>query len=192
MLRRSKLDANRDIHEATFHVPDAIKAYKDYNDFISQARSAITGRGLLLDIHGYAGKLPKTKLGYLVGAENLNCGNYVKEVTSIRNLGKHWCGSNNTCFRDLICGNRSLGHFMNHEGLQAVPSPQNKKVKQGGRYFPGGYTLRKYGSRDGGDIDAIQMEFPAELRSRWGDDDDDTKHAVVKAILSFYKLNYVT
>ncbi|KAJ7383208.1 hypothetical protein OS493_030009 [Desmophyllum pertusum] len=119
--------ANRDIEEATFHVPDAIKAYQDYNKFISQARSAITGRGLLLDIHGQAHKPERTELATFISRLNLNKGVYSMEQTSIRNLGKHWCGSDNACFKDFIHGNRSLGYFMNQHGLQAVPSPQNKK-----------------------------------------------------------------
>ena len=186
MLKRRKLDANRDIEEATFHVPDAIKAYQDYNKFISQARSAITGRGLLLDIHGQAHKPERTELGYLISRLNLNKGVYSMEQTSIRNLGKHWCGSDNACFKDFIHGNRSLGYFMNQHGLQAVPSPQNKKPNRA-QYFSGGYTAKKYGSRDGGDIDAIQMEFPKTFRKGWG---TNSKNRVVRAIFSFIKQSY--
>ena len=49
---------------------------------------------------------------------------------------------------------------MNLEGFQAVPSPQNKKVKPDVvKYFSGGFTVTKCGSKDGGDIDGIQIEF---------------------------------
>ena len=53
ILKRSKLDTNREINQATFNVPDAKKAYHDYTNFINKALSAIPGRGLLLDIHGH-------------------------------------------------------------------------------------------------------------------------------------------
>ena len=67
----------------------------------------------------------------------------------------------NACFKKLIRGKRSLGHFMNQEGLRAVPSPQEPgpMVRLTGTYFSGGFTVKKYGSRDEGVIDAIQMEF---------------------------------
>lgn len=189
LLRRSKLDANREINEATFNVSDAIKAYQDYNNFICKARSAISGRGLLLDIHGSADQEQRTELGYLVHSKHLDSGNYSKDVTSIRSLGRHWCGNDDDCFKDFIRGNRSLGHFMNLEGLHAVPSPQNKKVKPDVvQYFSGGFTVAKYGSRDGGDIDGIQMEFAKEIRSRWG---ENARNRIVNAILSFHRLNYI-
>ena len=53
ILKRSKLDTNREINQTTFNVPDAEKAYHDYTNFINKALSAIPGRGLLLDIHGH-------------------------------------------------------------------------------------------------------------------------------------------
>ena len=82
------------------------------------------------------------------------------EDSTVRNLGKFWCGS----LKDFIHGNRSLGHLLNQEGLQALPSPQEKTPK-GDHYFAGSYVVEKYGSRNGGEIDAIQIEFPKKLRS---------------------------
>jgi len=44
-----------------------------------------------------------------------------------------------------------------------VPSP--RKAGPGkDSYFSGGTITKRYGSRDGGKVDAIQMEMPAELR----------------------------
>ena len=81
MIRRSKLDANREINEATFNVPDAGRAFQDYHNFIRKARSAISGAGLLLDIHGQAHKRERTELGYLISRRNLNTGNHYTEKT---------------------------------------------------------------------------------------------------------------
>jgi len=187
-LQRRKLDANREINEATCNVSDAVKAFHDYNNFICKARSAISGSGLLLDIHGSADQEQRTQLGYLVHSKQLDSENYSKDVTSIRSLGRHWCGDNNECFKKFICGSRSLGHFMNLEGLNAVPSPGNKKVNPDVvQYFSGGFTVTKYGSRDGGNIDGIQMEFSSEIRSKWG---ENTRNRIVNAILRFHRLNY--
>ena len=160
LLNRTKLDAYREINEATGNISDAIKAYQDYNSFICKARSATSGRGPLMDIHDSADHEQRMELCYLIHSKHLDSDNYSKDVTSIRRLGRHWCGENNNCFKTFICGNRSLGHFMNLEGFHAVLSPQNKKIKPNVvKYFSGGFTVTKYGSKDGGDIDGIQIEF---------------------------------
>lgn len=77
---------------------------------------------------------------------------------------------------------------MNQEGLDAVPSPQQQSPN-GESYFSGGYTLKTYGSRDGGDIDAIQMEFDSTFRKGWRDN-EDAQNAVARAIINFCQLNY--
>lgn len=185
-LHRSKLDANREINESTLNVPDAITAYHNYTNFINKAKSAISGRGLLLDVHGHGHTLQRTELGYLISGSNLDSGNYDASGSSIKSLVEHRCKGDRACFKEFIHGNRSLGHFMNQEDVQAVPSPQNK-TPDGNSYFSGGYTVKTYGSRDGGNIDAIQMEFPRSLRTGWN---NDTKYELARAIASFFDLNY--
>ena len=49
--------------------------------------------------------------------------------------------------------------------------------------------MRKYGSRDGSDIDAIQMEFDSAFRRGWSTN-EDAQEKVARAILSFRELNY--
>ncbi|KAJ7339554.1 hypothetical protein OS493_005954 [Desmophyllum pertusum] len=197
MLSRRKLDANREdreSHEATFNISDAIKAYQDYSGFIAQAKSSITGRGLLLDIHGQGHAPPRTELGYLISRYRLNNKRYSIRQSSIRSLGEQWCGSDDACFKDFIQGNRSLGHFMNQEKLAAVPSTEQEKPN-GESYFSGGYTLKTYGSRYGGMVDAIQMEFSREFRSVWRTGNAVERQAklarkLARAIVSFCKKNY--
>ena len=110
--------------------------------------------------------------------------------SSIRSLGDVTCGNDNVCFKKLIRGKGSLGHFMNQEGLRAVPSPQEPgpMVRLTGTYFSGGFTVKKYGSRDEGVIDAIQMEFPQQLRKNktaW----ENSRRKVARAIVNFFRLN---
>ena len=187
-LDRNKIDCNREINQATLNVPDAIQVYQDYTGFIGKAKSAISGRGLLLDVHGYERhKLERIQLGYLINRSNLEQENYRIEDATSRNLGKFWCGSDNSCFRDFIHGSRSLGDLFSQEGLQAVPSVRERTPK-GDHYRHGGYIIETYGSRDGGEIDAIQIEFPKKLRFGW---DDDLQRRVVRAMSRFFELNYV-
>jgi hypothetical protein len=68
-LHRSKLDANREEPEATFDDPVAVNAWHSFHSFISDAQSLVSDKfgtvvnnegiegmkGLLFDVHGYAG-----------------------------------------------------------------------------------------------------------------------------------------
>ena len=191
-LSRSKLDANRAMGPATLSVADAVTAYRNYTTFIAKAVSAIPGRGLLLDIHGHGHTLQRTELGYLIHGTELDSGAYDGNNSSIKSLSNFWCGNDNACSRKLIRGNWSLGHFMNEEGLRAVPSPQEPvpKVSKTSIFLSGGLTVMKYGSKEEGKIDAIQMELPQELRlnkTAW----QDSRLRLAKAISGFFKINYL-
>lgn len=194
LLHRRKLDTNREINEATFNVPDAITAYQDYAKFIGKAKSAISGRGLLLDIRGHSHDHGLTELGYLISKTKLADRTYRMKYSSIRSLGEFWCRSdsdndNDVCFQDFVQGKRSLGYFMNNEGLKKVlPSPINGDPDPNVGYNSGGYTTKKYGSRYGGNIDAIQLGFHSSFRSVWLT--SDSLKAEANAIEKFCKLNY--
>ena len=189
------MDANREINEASLNIPDAITAYSDYTNLIHDAKSAISGPGLLLDIHGQAHKTSGgewIELGYTISRTRLNSGIFWKTLSTVEKLAINLCGSepnnNNPCFKDLIRGtSKSLGKYLNLGGLRAVPSP-NDPSPGTESYLSGGYTVKTHGSKYGGDIDAIQLEFPRSLRENWPNDQD----AVVSAILCFYKTNYDT
>jgi N-formylglutamate amidohydrolase len=55
---RKKIDFNRDINEATFNHPEAIKSYRRYHKYLQKAVNKIekkfNKKGLLLDIHQHA------------------------------------------------------------------------------------------------------------------------------------------
>ena len=195
-MRRRKLDANREVNQAAFGIPDAIIAYNDYTRFIAQAKASVTGPGLLLDIHGQTHKPPGgqwIELGYLLSPQRLYSGQFWKSLTSIRFLGKRLCGTEgnlrNPCFKDLIRGTkRSLGHFMNVVGLRAVPSPEIPFPGNPMLYYKGGYTTEKHGSKQGGHIDGIQLELPRELRENWPRDN----FALVSSLMCFFVTNYNT
>lgn len=63
------------------------------------------------------------------------------------------------------------------------------RTQRGKKFFYGGYTTRRYGSRYGGKIDAIQLELPIGVRYKWNGD-DALKNAFAKAIVQFYQTNY--
>lgn len=160
-LHRSKLDPNREIKEAAEGDPLAEKAYNIYHDYIRDARTTLgeAGPGLILDIHGQAHGYNMTELGYLIWKDNLNSGNYKPEDTSIRGLVER-TGKDLT---ELLHGPESLGGLLTSAGYKSVPS--HKKPAPGSqKYFRGGYTVQTHGSKDGGQVDAIQIEVQSEIR----------------------------
>ena len=78
------------LKDATFNIPDDITAYKDYTNFISEANLAISGRDLLLNIHGQAPTPQRTELGYLISKSQLVDRSYKIASTSTRSVGEYW------------------------------------------------------------------------------------------------------
>ena len=68
-----------------------------------------------------------------------------------------------TKLNDFLFGKESLGALFEAAGYRAVPSPRQPSPGKD-LYFRGGYTAQVHGSRDGGVVDAIQLEFPGEIR----------------------------
>ena len=62
-------------------------------------------------------------------------------------------------------------------------------ISDGRKYYRGGYITRYHGSRYGGNIDAIQVEIPAELRVRSLEREKFAK-ALGRSIHKFYQTNY--
>lgn len=68
---------------------DDITAYNDYTNFISEANRAISGRDLLLNIHGQAPTPQRTELGYLISKSQLVDRSYKIASTSTRSVGEY-------------------------------------------------------------------------------------------------------
>ena len=68
-------------------------------------------------------------------------------------------------------------------------SISNVQISDGRKYYRGGYITRYHGSRYGGNIDAIQVEIPAELRMRSLEREKFAK-ALGRSIHKFYQTNY--
>ena len=66
---------------------------------------------------------------------------------------------------------------------EEYPSPGD------GKYYTGGYITRTYGSLEGGQVDAIQIESPRILRGGDAKMDAYVK-ALAKVVVRFYEENY--
>jgi len=169
-LHRSKLDANRAIREAADGDPTAEVAWQQYTDFINIAKDSINAnfdKGLFIDLHGHAHDIQRLELGYLLSKndlklddEDLSEASFV-EKSSIKDL----ILKNPTySLADFIRGEFSLGTDIERRGFDAVPSLQDLYPEDSESYFSGGYNTATYGSRNGGSIDAIQIECNQDVR----------------------------
>lgn len=109
------------------------------------------------------------EVGYLLRAETLrfsedilNTNISIPENSSVRALFDRKADS--MTFTTLIRSFASLGGQLYHAGYKVVPSPGYQFPLPNQRYFFGGYSVRTYGSANGGQVDAIQLELPRSLR----------------------------
>merc|ERR1719427_179166 len=151
-LKRSKLDANRNISVAAQGNPEAEKVWNDYHGFIEEAKR-VEGEGVVIDLHGQSHLQNSTELGYLLSTRDLNTGNYEEERSSIKHLARRL----GTRGKEIITGLHSLGAYLEREGYKALPSPRQTSPGPD-QYFTvslGGFTVETHGSRDRGRFDAI-------------------------------------
>ncbi len=168
-LKRTKLDANRDIVEAAQGNMYAERAFDEFHYYINSAREEITtnfNTGFLFDIHGH-GVNPdgfydmRTWIGYLLSGDDLdNSDNYIDQNISIDNTSIYsLVNTSNKTLSNLLRGPNSLGTLFEDALYTALPS-SNSPSPEGMRYFSGGYNTFLYGTNRNFDFNAIQLEFP--------------------------------
>jgi N-formylglutamate amidohydrolase len=170
-LKRTKLDANRDISEAACGNEYAGIAWNEFHAFMDTASANIrkkNGKGLLIDLHGHGHSIQRLELGYLLTAAQLGYSNATLNsstfvyLSSIRSLiNSNVSGQTHS---DLIRGPYSLGSMFAVKGYPAVPSADDPFPQSGQPYFSGGFTTERHGSDTSGMIDAIQMECNQNVR----------------------------
>jgi len=170
-LKRTKLDANRELNIATCDDPVAGIAWEEYHKYIDSAKASITrtsGKGLLIDLHAHGHEIQRLEIGYLVSASQLRyadtvlIGTRYVDLSSIRNLV--YSNLTNQSLTELLRGPQSLGGYLARAGYRSVPSYDEPYPLEGELYFSGGYITQRHGSRDGGKIDAIQIECNRDVR----------------------------
>jgi len=165
-IHRGRMDPNtQTIEGAAQNNAEAIAAYKEYHGTINKAKQSFDGKpGLLIDFHGQAHKQNSTEIGYLIKTKDLNDGTFDIEDLSIRSLVERRNGDPDS----FVFGDESIGALFEDAGYKAVPAPK-KHFPGKDKYFNGGFTTKEHGSRDnGGLVDAIQLEFPSEIRREGG------------------------
>lgn len=161
-LHRSMLDPNRKVEQAAQGNEEAIAAYEAFHGSIRHAHESLNGKlGLHIDFHGYTDiyKQNNTMLGYLYNRKDLNTGKFSIEKSSIKALVRR----TQLPVEQFLFGEKSLGSMFENAGYKAVPSSR-QPYPGTEKYYKGGWITQIHGSRDGGVIDAIQLEFPTWIR----------------------------
>ena len=185
-LQRSKVDMNSEEDEATFGSPEGLKAYQDFHKFIKVARESVKSPAILFDIHGHVHEEDWTELGYLLKGDTLDGRTKINpNDTSLRALHQrhHAIPFERILNNDMD----SLGGILQKFGYKAVPSP-NYPGPNKTHYFSGGFITKRYGSRDSGDIDAIQIASPKSLRhsNKYFDYCEALAKGIVKFVRQYY------
>lgn len=195
-LRRTKLDPNRAVYEATCNNSQAETPYYEYHDYIKSAKDTVEkihGKGLLIDLHGHGHDIQRLELGYAISSSELrlsdselNSQTYI-DKSSIKNLVYN--NPNNYTLADLLRGPAGLGGMFDNEEIPAVPGFLDPYPLEGEAYFNGGYITRVHGSRDGGNIDAIQIECHRDVRFTTSER-LEFADGLVEAVFAFIDENY--
>ena len=169
LLKRLKLDVNREVIEAAEGNIYGERAWAEYHHYLDIAKELVTvnhGSGIVFDIHGH-GENPdgyydlRTWLGYLIKGNELDLTDEELNTIDFKNKSsiKVLADSSSHSFINILRGETSFGSIMDSLGYECVPSV-NALGPAGSRYFSGGYITARHGSSEEGIISAIQIELP--------------------------------
>ena len=170
-LYRGKLDANREIIEATDSNSVTEPYWHEYMNFADSAKKLVYKdypKGLFIDIHGHGHTIQRLEVGYLLSASDLRKSDSLLNLSPINTktsvLNLRFSNLNSYTHAELIRGTNSLGSMLQRKGIPSVPSDSIPFPLVGEPYFNGGYNTKRFGSRNGGTMDAIQIESHQSIR----------------------------
>jgi hypothetical protein len=146
-LRRTKVDANREVVEAAQGNAEAQLAWTEYHQFIEQAiglARATGGDGFYLDLHGHGHAKARLELGYRLSAATLNGSDADLDNAQVALASSLRVAAQKTTHgsASLLRGALSLGGLL-APALPAVPSPADPSPGSD-PYFTGGYSTERH------------------------------------------------
>jgi hypothetical protein len=145
-LRRTKLDANREVVEAAAGNPHAIQAWTEFHAFIDTAKAAAvrrSGFAIYIDLHGHSHPIARLELGYLLSAATLNGDDKSLNIGVIGSSSLRALPALQRPFAEILRGPTSLGGLLAARGIPAVPSPAMPSPA-GEPYFSAGYNTARH------------------------------------------------
>ncbi len=198
-LRRTKLDANRNLASGACAHPEGITAWQEFHDFIGTAQQAASaeyeGKIFFIDLHGHGNPIQRIELGYLLYDDELelpdatlNNSTFVG-YSSIQNLVAN--NANNQTHTELLRGPLALGTLLGNHGYPSVPSEQIPFPGTTTNYFSGGYITANHTSyATNNNVDGVQVECNfTGVRDSWVN-----RHAfadsLVQVMIAFMNYHY--
>ena len=145
-LRRTKLDANREVVEAAQGNANAARAWTEYHGFIEMAAAEIVrrdGTGFYIDLHGHGHAIARLELGYLLTSAELSQTDAQLDASglAVTSSLQRAMSSTPTSFSEVLRGSSSLGGLLST--IASVPSP-SAPSPGADPYFNGGYSTERH------------------------------------------------
>lgn len=190
-LHRSKLDANRDLFEASQGSDIAAHSWEEHHAYIDQACAAAVkqfGVAFLIDLHGHGHSDARVELGYLHNSINLaDCDEALNESTYVNTSSLRWIADRSQySFTDLLRGPQSFGALLEHEGFPATPSPRMPVPTE--PFFRGGYTIQRHCNAERS-ITGLQIEANRPRLRDTAENRLKFSRALVKVLHTYFSLH---
>lgn len=152
-LKRTKIDQNREIEEATCGNKEVEAPWHRFHHYIDTALANAVkqyGAAIYIDLHGHGHDKQRLELGYSLSANELN--NVFYDQPNVTTLWRKSTLQNSPAikdaagFREYITGEKSFGARIEAKGFNAVPSLNDPFPQPGDNFFNGGYNSRRYTS----------------------------------------------
>ncbi len=144
-LKRTKLDQNRDLPEATCSNSAITGIWNNYHLSIDSFITKITAKyplALFIDLHAHGHTKQRLELGYLLsGGELRNPASIVPASSSLYNLLQQ---NSSLQINQLLTGPNAFGTLMENRAFPSVPSQQDPAPLVTDLYFDGGYNTQRY------------------------------------------------
>ena len=161
-ISRKNVDQNRDMAEGTCGNKAMEKPWNQFHDYIDTALALATkkfGKAIYIDLHGHGHTKQRLEVGYLLKAEELRAldakDNKQVAKSSVANL---LATDKSFDLEQLLVGPNAFGTLMAQQGIDAVPSKQDKAPLEDDKYFNGGYNTVRYTSNKYPNVFGWQIE----------------------------------
>lgn len=151
-LSRKDVDQNREIETGTCGNERMRKPWNQFHNYIDTALALAVkkyGSTLYIDLHGHGHPNQRLELGYGINGDELPklTGNKdLSEMAKRSSLQNLLLLNKKADFRELMVGENAFGTLITNEGSPAIPGKQVNYLKEGEKYFNGGYNTRRYTS----------------------------------------------